>query len=100
MKTLHGRHRKDANHDEVAGWFEHFGFAVDDVSQTDLGYDMAVWWRSQGRCIEVKDGSKAPSARRLTAHEAKVSAERPDVYRVVECFDDVARVVNEMRGAG
>lgn len=62
--------RKDANHEEIAEVFKTFGFSVADTSQLGNGFpDMVVGWLSANLLVEVKDGSKPLSRRRLSEEE-------------------------------
>lgn len=61
--------RKDRNHDQIARALRRFGEVedchADPASGCDLRFDRAGHtWR-----VEIKDGSKPPSARRLTDNE-------------------------------
>jgi hypothetical protein len=48
--------------------------------------------------VEVKDGSKAPSARALTEHEDNfIRAWRGSPVRIVECIEDAAAHVWSMQ---
>lgn len=86
--------RKDANHNEIAEAFSAFGFEVFDTSATGNGFpDMVVWRPRNGYIlVEVKDGLKVPSARRLTQAEDNFSRRFPVavVYRV----SDVVEIAN------
>src|SRR3990167_5597107 len=60
--------RTDANHTEIADAFEKVGFSVDKTN--DL-WDLTVGFGGLTRLVEVKDGKKPPSARKLTRREQK-----------------------------
>ena len=49
-------------------------------------------------CVEVKDGSKPPSARKLTPDEAKFRHAWKGGYRLVENLDHVQDTVNVLKG--
>ena len=89
--------KKDANHAEIVKAFEKMGCSVIDVSATPCGFDILVG--RGGVCIpvEIKDGSKPPSARKLTANEAKIHARWTGGARLVKDFDDVVATVNTLR---
>ena len=64
--------RKDANHNEIAETFEALGWLTFDTSMVPKWVDMTVqgkypWSHTiETLLIEVKDGSKPPSKRKLT----------------------------------
>lgn len=59
--------RKDANHNPIAKTFAQVGAGVYDAANDNAPYDLIVFWRGQTLFVEIKDGSKPPSARKLTA---------------------------------
>ncbi len=61
--------RRDANHAEIVGVFESLDCSVLDVSAAPCGFDLIVGYKTQAIAVEVKDGSKPPSARKLTLNE-------------------------------
>ena len=92
--------RQDANHSEIASAFARApGCRVVDVHAfAAIGCDLLVYWR--GRCfhVEIKDGSKPPSARKLTDNEEDAKQRciaTGNRYRVVLSLADVARVLRE-----
>lgn len=89
--------RKDANHAGLVRDLVAFGCEVMDVSGCPCGADLVVWSRAVGwRVIEVKDGSKPPSARRLTEVEqarADSCRARGAQYDVVTCLADALEVL-------
>lgn len=63
------RARQDANHNLIVGVFRSCGCMVQDLSAVGGGVpDLLIGQRSRKRLflVEVKDGDKAPSDRRLT----------------------------------
>jgi hypothetical protein len=68
------RHRKDDNHKEVQGAIEQMGYLFLNCSQSALGFDALAVKAGRFVPIEIKDGKKRPSARKLTPHEVKVHA--------------------------
>ncbi len=88
------RARVDANHGEIIRAFRKFGFSVADTSRLGAGFPDLVIARSKRTAVcEVKDGTKVPSARRLTAPEAIFKDEWKGTYLIVESLDDVLSVV-------
>ena len=66
------RHKKkDDNHHEIANEFIRLGCGVRDVSSLPDFVDILVTYAGHTIAVEIKDGSKVPSARRLTAGEEK-----------------------------
>ena len=64
--------RKDANHNEVTEFLSRHGWSVADTSALGFGFPDAVCGKP-GICVvvEIKDGSKPPSERKLTEAEQK-----------------------------
>jgi len=66
----------DANQKEVAQTLERLGWWVVDLSKVGGGVsDLLVGKRGVLRLVEIKDGSKPPSARKLTDDQIKWHAE-------------------------
>lgn len=84
MRSYH-RCRKDGPHKAVRDALQATGRHVLDVSSIPaLGCDLVVWTASgRAYCVEVKDGSKRPSARTLTDSEAALAFQWPQHFRVV-----------------
>ncbi len=61
--------RRDTNHYEITRAFEACGFTVIDTSQVAGFVDIVVGRRGLNFLIEIKDGSKPPSSRKLTPME-------------------------------
>lgn len=89
--------RVDGNHREIILMLQRCGAKVWDVSRLGGGFpDLLVAikdsphgeWRL--RLVEVKDGAKVPSKRRLTAPEARFADSVPDgLYAVVSSTAEV-----------
>ena len=67
----HTRSRKDGNHNEIKGVFNSYGLSVHDVYQLPNFCDLIVGFGEYNLLVEIKDGSKSPSERRLTKGEQK-----------------------------
>ena len=64
------RHKKkDDNHKEIQAHFERCGAGVKDVSSLTDFVDILITYAGVAVAVEVKDGEKAPSSRKLTAGE-------------------------------
>lgn len=87
--------RTDANHTEIVRVFRRCGFNVHDTSRVGHGFpDLVVYRPSHGLVlIEVKDGEKPPSERRLTPAEADFGTRFP--VRVVQSVEDVFNLAGD-----
>jgi hypothetical protein len=64
------RHKKkDDNHKEIQAHFERSGAGVKDVSSLPDFVDIIITYMGVAVAVEIKDGEKAPSSRKLTAGE-------------------------------
>lgn len=89
----------DANQGEVVDYLRKRGAVVDIVSMVpNLGYDLIVYFMGVGAVVEVKDGSKPPSARELTDSEKEAARRWGDRYYVVHNLNDCSAMLGEMRG--
>tara|TARA_R110000803_G_C11935327_1_gene315893 strand:+ start:16 stop:303 length:288 start_codon:yes stop_codon:yes gene_type:complete len=87
--------RKDANHNEITDCFISLGWSVLDISQLKNACDAFV---SKGSCtiaIEIKDGSKPPSQRKLSTGEEKFRENWKGNWALVESIEDVI-LINKM----
>lgn len=90
--------RKDSNHAQIAEAFRRHGVAVLDLAGlSGLGFDLLCLYGDRCRLVEVKDGCKKPSARRLTDAEAKMALLYGDVWRVVSDEYEAMDVVWELK---
>lgn len=98
MTREHARHsRTDGNHAAIVAALRSIGASV--VSLADIGNgcpDLLVGYRGQNLLLEVKDGRKPPSARKLTPAERKFFDDwRAPIYIVYSEVDAVT-LVNKM----
>ena len=83
--------KKDANHNSIGDYLRSLGWSVLDLSSAGNGIpDMAVGKPGFAALVEVKDGSKPPSARRLTPDEARVRANWEGPYVLATSGEDAA----------
>jgi len=75
--------KKDANHNAVQEIFTVFGYRTLDVSSLKCGFDFIAWKHGQVFIVEVKDGSKPPSATRSTDEEKKAEKKYTGEYYVI-----------------
>lgn len=92
----------DANHAEIVAAFRRLGYSVADTSRLGNGFpDLVVAKAGRTVLVEVKDGDKPPSARKLTTAEREFKATWKGEYRIVESVDDVlAMAVHTPSAAG
>lgn len=95
------RHRKDDNQPAIEQALRKAGAVVIDCTVApSLGFDMLVAIRGRLFVVEVKDGSKDPSRRKLTDGELKRQAEielKGIRYNVVESEEDALRLIGAVR---
>lgn len=92
-------HRLDSNHAELVMAFEKLGCSV--LSLAGLGSgapDICVGFSGLQIMCELKDGSKPPSARKLTPDEERFRMNWKGGYRLVKDFDDVEETVKVLQG--
>ena len=81
--------KKDANHNEIANAFVSLGYSVLDVSQLKNCCDLIAAKGTRTIAVEVKDGAKPPSARKLSEGEVKFKDCWLGEWALVESVDDV-----------
>lgn len=93
--------RVDANQADIVDTLRRCGAEWIPVSgDPTIGFDGLVAFRGKLEVVEVKDGSKPPSERRLTDREAKRKAQLENKgvsYNVLESVDDALRLIEVMR---
>jgi hypothetical protein len=94
-------YRQDSNHSEIRDAFRERGFSVRDTHMVGDGFpDIVVGRYGLNYLVEIKDGEKSPSKRKLTPDEHKFQDNWLGQYCVVESIDDVMYVCHEMEDAG
>lgn len=90
--------RKDANHNSIADHLRSLGWSVLDLSRLGDGApDMAVGKPGFAAVIEVKDGSKSPSDRKLTEDEERFRAGWEGPYVLALSPEDAAIQLEVLR---
>lgn len=92
MTHKHGR--TDANHAEIVAALRSIGVSV--VSTADIGDgfpDLIAGYRGVNVLLEVKDGSKPPSRRKLTPDEIKFHTDWHGKIYTVFSAEDALNVV-------
>lgn len=91
--------RQDANHKDIRAAFERLGCSVADLSSLGKGLpDLLVGFGGLSLCVEVKDGSKPPSKRRLTEDEERFRMNWKGGYKIVEDLAGVDETVEVLKG--
>ena len=86
--------RVDANQADIVKAARKLGATVRIVSSlSDGGGDLILGVRGVNLLVEVKDGNRAPSERRLTPKEAEFHAAWRGQIAVVESVDDLVRLI-------
>ena len=87
--------RVDANHGEIIAAFRRLGYSVVDLSRLGNGIpDLLIAKAGHAALVEIKDGAKSPSRRKLTLFEKAFRDRWSGAYHVVETLDDVQRIVS------
>lgn len=86
--------RIDANHSEIVQALKAIGATVTSTAAVGKGYpDISVGFRGRTVLLEIKDGNKPPSARKLTPVEQKWHEQWRGEAHVVETVDQAIKVV-------
>lgn len=91
--------RTDANHTEIVEALRSHGATVLSLAAVGKGCpDLMAGFRGRTLLLEVKDGSKAPSAQKLTADQLTFHANwRGGQIHVVRNVDDALAVLSWMQ---
>jgi hypothetical protein len=90
--------RVDDNHRAVKRALEQIGCSVLDLAAVGGGApDLVVGWRGRNFLVEVKDGSKPPSKRRLTPQQQTFHAQwRGQIMVVTGVADAIDRLQEQL----
>ena len=86
----------DDNQAEIVKTFRKLGWYVLIISQLKNCCDIIVSKDGRTIAIEIKDGSKPPSARKLSEGEVKFKSEWQGEYELVICVDDVLAIASNI----
>lgn len=93
--------RTDANHETIRTALRGLQIHVEDTAAVGRGFpDLLACHGGRVVAVEVKDGSKPPSARTLTPDEQRWRAKWEAAggrYAVVETIDQAIQLAQEMR---
>jgi hypothetical protein len=86
--------RVDQNHVEIVKGLRAIGASVQSIASVGKGCpDLLVGMRGFNWILEVKDGSRPPSQRRLTDDEKKWHDSWRGDVRIVTCLDEALDVI-------
>lgn len=86
--------KTDANQEEIVAALRKIGASVQPLHAVGKGCpDILVGWRGMNSVLEIKDGSKPPSARKLTDDQEKWHAEWRGQVTVVENIEQAIEAV-------
>lgn len=89
--------RTDSNQTAIVAAFRELGCSVFPLHQVGRGFpDLAVGCNGLNLLIEVKDGSKRPSARRLTTDEQRFTEGWSGQVCIVASVEDVRLIVGNI----
>jgi hypothetical protein len=84
----------DANQSEIVAALRRVGATVQQLHTVGKGCpDLAVGWRGQTFLIEVKDGNKPPSARKLTEDQVEWHGGWKGQVAVVNSVDEALAAI-------
>ena len=90
--------RVDDNQPEIVEALRRHGAAVLVTSQLKGAMDLLVGYNGNTYIVEVKDGNKPPSQRKLTSGELKCKAMFESVgvtYHVIKSVDEAIELINK-----
>lgn len=103
MTVGHNRRaaRTDENHREVSDYFRALGCSVHSTHRVGDGFpDIVVGTVGLNLLVEIKDGRKPPSRRRLTGDERRFVESWRGRVEIVESMDDVTDLIDRYRSLG
>ena len=91
--------KRDDNHAEIRDNLRAIGAMVNDTGSLGGGFpDLVVGYRGVIHLLEIKDGSKPPSKRKLTPDEVKFFSDWAGFpVHVVASFDQALRAIQGVR---
>ena len=89
--------RVDDNQPEVVAAFRKLGWTVLIISQLKKCCDIIVSKSGETIAVEIKDGSKPLSARKLTAGELEFKDNWQGRYELVESIEDVIKINKDLQ---
>lgn len=94
MGGINRVHRRDGNHADLVKGLERVGASVQTLAQVGHGCpDLLVGYRGINVLMEIKDGSLAPSRKKLSITEESWHEEWRGQVCVVESLEDALRTI-------
>jgi hypothetical protein len=97
------RPKKDSNHKDIVGTFRACHASVMDTASLGNGCpDLVIGYKGYQTgimynvLVEIKDGSKPPSKRKLTLDEVEFMTTWRGKYVIIESVDDVIALLREL----
>jgi len=89
--------KKDDNHDEIVNIFRVCGARILETYMiADCGFDFMALLRQRCYVVEVKDGNKPLSHRKLTVNEKIAQEYWGDNYYILETVDQTIKIVQKL----
>ena len=86
--------RIDANQNEIVEALRRCGASVLITSQLKNCFDILVGYNGVNHIVEIKDGNKPPSQRKLTKGEEKFRDEwKGGKYHIIESIEDALKLL-------
>lgn len=93
--------KRDDNHVDVVNALRQLGCTVQDLASVGDGCpDILVGFRGRNLCLEIKDGAKPPSARKLTPEQIIWHGQWRGQVVIVESVEQAVRVVTQPQTLG
>ena len=90
----------DENQPAIVGFFRSAGMSVAITSNSHDGFpDIVVGYKGVTVLVEIKDGSKAPSKRKLTPKQVEFHNDFTGALTVIESIDQAVVLVAKIRQA-
>ena len=94
--TMRKRGRVDANQKTLVAAARAMGFSVAVTSAMGSGFpDIVLGKNGVNYLVEIKDGDKTPSQRKLTIDEQEFKDSWRGRYDIIESIDDLKRLYDE-----
>jgi hypothetical protein len=91
--------RVDANHNPIIAVFREAGFSVYDASAFGRGFpDCVLGYEGRSFLVEIKDGSRIPSERKLKPTQKRFADGWKGHYKVIETIEQALAWCNETKG--